>query len=173
MTTSPTPIVYCARHRDVETGLTCGRCGTPICPRCLVYTPGGTRCPDCAMLRRPPMYELAPLDYAKAIAVAIAVALPLGFVGAFFAPTRFFGMFSMLFALLGGSGAGALVAAAISRATRYKRGVPMQIIAGGAIILAAALRFYLSAAPPSMLLRDITGALLVVIAISVASSRLR
>ena len=125
------------------------------------------------MLRRPPMYELALLDYARAIAAAIAVALPLGFVGAFFAPTRFFGLFSMIFVLLGGSGAGTLIAAVLSRATKHKRGTSMQAIAVGAIVLAAVLRFWLSGAPPSMLLRDITGALLVVVAIGVAWNRLR
>jgi hypothetical protein len=39
---------FCSRHPKVETGLKCGRCGTPICPRCMVYTPVGIRCPDCA-----------------------------------------------------------------------------------------------------------------------------
>ena len=37
----------CARHPSVETTLRCGRCETPICPRCLVHTPVGARCPDC------------------------------------------------------------------------------------------------------------------------------
>lgn len=39
---------HCARHRNVETYLRCGKCGTPICPKCLVHTPVGARCPDCA-----------------------------------------------------------------------------------------------------------------------------
>lgn len=39
---------FCKRHPAIETGLKCGRCGTPICPRCMVYTPVGVRCPDCA-----------------------------------------------------------------------------------------------------------------------------
>ncbi|WJW66975.1 hypothetical protein OZ401_000221 [Candidatus Chlorohelix allophototropha] len=39
---------FCKRHPTIETGLKCGRCGTPICPRCMVYTPVGVRCPDCA-----------------------------------------------------------------------------------------------------------------------------
>jgi hypothetical protein len=37
MTTSGQPggdeTVFCERHPDVETALTCGRCGAPICPR--------------------------------------------------------------------------------------------------------------------------------------------
>ena len=37
----------CAYHPGTETELTCGRCDKPICPRCLVHTEVGIRCPDC------------------------------------------------------------------------------------------------------------------------------
>lgn len=43
-----TPVIYCARHPKTETLLRCGRCGTPICPRCMVQSGVGIRCPDCA-----------------------------------------------------------------------------------------------------------------------------
>ena len=39
---------YCAKHTKVVTRLRCGRCETPICPKCTVYTPAGTRCRACA-----------------------------------------------------------------------------------------------------------------------------
>ena len=55
-------IVKCATHPNVETELACGRCGKPICPRCLVYTPVGARCRDCAQLRRLPTYQV-PASY--------------------------------------------------------------------------------------------------------------
>ena len=42
------PKVYCARHPQNETGLRCGRCDTPICPRCMVHAGVGIRCPECA-----------------------------------------------------------------------------------------------------------------------------
>jgi len=42
----------CARHPSVETVLRCGKCETPICPRCLVATPVGARCPTCAQVKR-------------------------------------------------------------------------------------------------------------------------
>jgi hypothetical protein len=38
----------CARHSGTETDLTCGRCGTAVCPRCLVHVEVGIRCPRCA-----------------------------------------------------------------------------------------------------------------------------
>ena len=49
----------CARHPAVETYLRCGRCDTPICPRCLVQTPVGTRCRNCARLRPSPPYDVS------------------------------------------------------------------------------------------------------------------
>lgn len=39
---------YCGRHPKVVTRLRCGRCETPICPKCMVYTPAGARCRDCS-----------------------------------------------------------------------------------------------------------------------------
>ncbi len=64
--TSPVPSsdapTMCARHPDVETGLACGRCGTPICPRCLVYTAAGTRCPDCGRAPTLPIHQVGVLD---------------------------------------------------------------------------------------------------------------
>jgi len=42
---------FCARHPKSVTRLRCGRCEAPICPRCTVYTPAGTRCRACAKNR--------------------------------------------------------------------------------------------------------------------------
>ena len=42
------PTMYCARHPKVETLLRCGRCDTPICPKCMVHAGVGIRCPECA-----------------------------------------------------------------------------------------------------------------------------
>ena len=39
---------YCARHTKAVTRLRCGRCESPICPKCTVYTPAGTRCRPCS-----------------------------------------------------------------------------------------------------------------------------
>ena len=42
---------YCAKHTKAITRLRCGRCETPICPKCTVYTPAGTRCRPCSKNR--------------------------------------------------------------------------------------------------------------------------
>ena len=39
---------YCTRHTKAVTRLRCGRCEAPICPKCTVYTPAGTRCRACS-----------------------------------------------------------------------------------------------------------------------------
>ncbi len=115
----------CARHPKVETRLSCGRCGTPICPKCMVYTPTGIRCPDCAQVRRMPQYELTPRVYARVIPGALALSLGIGFVLSFVGAIGFFG----------GIIVGMLVAAGLKRVSGYKQGREMEIIAGVSVVL--------------------------------------
>jgi membrane associated rhomboid family serine protease len=46
--------MYCYRHPDRETGLSCSECGRPICTECMTVAPVGLRCPDHATQRPPP-----------------------------------------------------------------------------------------------------------------------
>lgn len=165
--------VYCQRHPDVETALECGRCATPICHRCLIHTPGGIRCPDCARLRRLPMYELAPLDYVRAAAAGGVLAGILGFVGALLLPVGSFRGFFLLLALFVGSGAGALVAEVLTRATNRKRGPVMQGIALGTLLAAFGVRIVLSGVGFEGLLHDTAGLLIVGVGAFAAWGRLR
>jgi len=63
----------CARHPNTETVLRCGRCETPICPRCLVPTPVGARCPTCAQVKRFSTL-LKPRELARSIGFGLLVA---------------------------------------------------------------------------------------------------
>jgi hypothetical protein len=63
----------CARHPNTETVLRCGRCETPICPRCLVPTPVGARCPTCARVKRFSTL-LKPVEMARSIGFGVALA---------------------------------------------------------------------------------------------------
>jgi membrane associated rhomboid family serine protease len=38
----------CYRHPGRETNVACSMCGRPICPDCMISTPVGMRCPECA-----------------------------------------------------------------------------------------------------------------------------
>jgi membrane associated rhomboid family serine protease len=46
--------MFCYRHPDRETGVTCSECGRPICTDCMVFAPVGIRCPDHAGQARGP-----------------------------------------------------------------------------------------------------------------------
>jgi hypothetical protein len=158
MTGEPRPaaaVVYCERHPEVETALTCGRCAAPICPRCMVHTPGGIRCPDCARLRRPVMYELSARHYLLALGASLGVALPLGVLGAILIPVLRFGFFGLLIGLLVGMGAGSLMSEAISRATRYKRGPALQLMAASGLVLAFTIYVLAGGLPPELAIRSL------------------
>ncbi|MDP2328107.1 MAG: hypothetical protein Q8M79_08465 [Dehalococcoidia bacterium] len=170
----PSPIVACPRHPAVETALTCGRCETPICPQCMVHSPGGIRCPDCAQMKRLPMYTIGFSHIARAVAGGIAVALPLGVLGAFILPpTGRSSFFMLFFALFMGTGAGTLVAEAITRASGGKRGPVMIGIAVAALVAAWGVRVVLSGASWEVAVRDLVGFAIVGFGIAAASNRLR
>ena len=46
--------MYCYRHPDRETGVSCSECGRGICPDCMVFAPVGIRCPDHAGVAQGP-----------------------------------------------------------------------------------------------------------------------
>jgi hypothetical protein len=168
------PSVFtCNSSWHPESELACGRCGAIICPDCLVHTPGGTRCKPCANLRRPPMYVLGPQHYLRAAGAALALAIPMGVVGAIFLPPGRIGFFGIFLGFIIGSGIGSLFARAITRATGAKRGIAVQAIAVGGIALILVTRFVLSGAPPDALGYDLVGPIAGFIAASVAWQQLR
>jgi len=63
----------CLRHPDVETRLGCGKCGDPICPRCLVHTSVGARCPNCAQVKKSVVYQVSGALLYRSIAAAAVV----------------------------------------------------------------------------------------------------
>ena len=139
-----TTTTYCQRHPDVESELRCGRCETLICPRCLVYTPAGVRCPDCAQLRRPPMYELSTSHILKATGTAFGLAIAIGAASAFLLPNFRSGFFLFVVGAIAGSALAAAIVAAMTWATNGKRGGAMQAIACAAIASAGLVRIGLT-----------------------------
>ncbi len=139
----------------------------------MVHTPGGARCAECAQLRRPPMYEVGIAEYARAMAAAIVVALPLGFVGALMLPVqRASGLFTLAIGLLLGVGAGAIISQAILRASGGKRGVTIQMLAVVSILIAGSVRLVVLG-DISLFSRDTAGMLAIVAGISYAWNQLR
>lgn len=72
----------CPRDQGVETNLRCGQCGDPICPRCMVYAPVGSKCPDCASIGGPVMFKVTQNDLIRIGIVAGLAALGIGIASA-------------------------------------------------------------------------------------------
>lgn len=118
----------CARHPSVETLLRCGRCETPICPRCLVTTPVGARCPDCAKVRRNVrLASRAELSRAAlyGVGAATGVTLVVAYVGSL---VPFIG-------LLGTALAGYATGEAVLRGVNLRQGTGASPLAAAAFVL--------------------------------------
>ena len=68
----PSGSMRCAAHPQTETYLSCGKCGKPICPACLVQTPVGARCKKCANVRPDLVYHISTPYLLRAIAAGPA-----------------------------------------------------------------------------------------------------
>ena len=131
---STTEPQFCPVHPDRETYLRCAECNRPICDKCMVQTPVGTKCPDCARHRGRTAGRAQPIYYIRAAATGMGAAAVGGFVLGLLRSTVPFGM--IILAFLAGIGMGEVV----SRAARRQTGRNFQIIAG----IAAALMFFLA-----------------------------
>ena len=116
---------HCYYHPNVETRLRCSRCEKPICPRCMVSTPVGYRCPDCARGPKPMQYQTSTTGLAKAVVSGIAVAFAVGVIWGLYPAWQFY-----MVVLLGFG-----VAEAMAWAANYKRGRELQIAAWGCVLL--------------------------------------
>jgi len=128
--------MQCARHPQVETGLACGRCETPICPRCMVMTDVGARCPTCAPRRKLPQFEIGPLFLLRGAAAAAVAGAALGALWGVLLPGGFAGFFIIFIGL----GLGYGVAESVSLATNRKAGPPLQVAAALGVVLAYVMR---------------------------------
>ena len=153
----------CATHPDVETGLRCGKCDKLICPRCLVHTPVGARCKDCARLRKLPTYDVSLVQYVKATLVGAGLALGFGvlwlIVGVFIP----YGAF--VIPLIVGFAIGELISLSVNR----KRGTGLQAVAGASVFLS----YFISKGGSLLGMLGIFVLLGLAIGIFVVASRLR
>jgi len=164
--------MQCATHPAVETELACSRCGKAICPRCMVHTPVGARCRECANVRRIPTYNTAPAALARAAAAALFGGLAVGFAwGLFNIVTYFF--FGVLAGLAIGYGIGEI----ISLATNRRAGPPLQALAVGGVLLAYVVRVGVLFAFGDWVFRDLrldlSGLIALGLAGFIAAGRLR
>ena len=132
--------IYCIRHPDVETSVSCGRCGDPICPRCLVHAPVGVRCPDCGRSRPAPTFDVSSTYLLRGVAAGAGVAL----VGSILAWLVIWYVQVPLLPALLIAGLGYGIGESISLATNRKRGTRLKVAAGLCMLLAFSAIMFLT-----------------------------
>ena len=159
--------MQCARHPKVETELTCGRCETPICPRCAVFTDVGARCPTCAPARKLPQFEVGFVYLLRGAAAALGTGAALGAVWGALLPggIGFLGLFLAAFV-------GYAIAEAVSVVTNRKAGTALQVVAAAGALAAYLVR-NLVIGDGLLPTDDLFGYIAVIVAGAVAISRLR
>lgn len=164
--------MQCATHPNVETELSCGKCEKAICPRCMVHTPVGARCRECAGVRRIPTYNMSGATFARAAAGAVGAGLAIGTAWAFFNIITY-----IFYGVIAGLAIGYVIGELVSLATNRKAGPPLQAIAVGGVALAYVVRTGLLLGVGSWGLRDlrsdVLGLVVAGLAGFIAAGRLR
>lgn len=135
---STTDTMRCARHPAIETGLSCASCDTPICPKCMIATPVGMKCPDCGRIKDSPLFKVTPSRFL----VAGLAALIAGGLATLIGELGFFVIFvSIPYGYFAGS--------MIMKAAGMKRGRKMELLTGIGMILGAVAAKLLATLPAS------------------------
>lgn len=117
------PAVPCANHPKEMTLVRCGRCETPICVRCMVDSPVGKKCRDCAR-NRVHINESSPRQVLLSFAAATVVALPAGLL-----------MYTIPFLFISAFAYGWVVAQVALWAGQRRRSLAMQVATGIAALI--------------------------------------
>ena len=67
--------MFCAKHPNITTVLSCARCEMPICTSCLVPTPVGNRCALCSQLSNYSIFSISAWTIVKAYMTATLLAV--------------------------------------------------------------------------------------------------
>lgn len=114
----PATVVECPRDPGVQTALRCSRCENPICPKCLIQSPVGARCRDCARVVKSPIYTLSNGGIARAAVASLVGGVVMGLIWGLVLLPFTFGFFSIFL----GAGLGYAFTRALELATGRKRG---------------------------------------------------
>src|SRR5438067_2335725 len=117
----------CKCRKQAVTSLRCSRCFVPICPDCSRPAPVGMLCRDCARGKPSHLYQVDPKSFAFAIPVTLIAGL---FGGWLMATVRGIGFFSLFAGFLYGMAVGEIAL----RLTGRKRGLPIELLAGGCVL---------------------------------------
>lgn len=125
-------VTYCKRHPQTESNLRCSKCGDYICPRCLIQTPVGARCPSCADVRRNPLVYAPPMTLLKASVAGLAVGIGLSYALVYLVP--FLGPLGFVLSIAGPIAVGYAVGEAVYRAAGYRRNTALAWIAAISVV---------------------------------------
>ncbi len=134
----------CATHPEVETNLRCGKCDKLICPKCLVQTPVGARCRDCARLYKLPTYSISTQYYLRAAGAGLGMAIVCGAVWGIIESSIPFFSLNLLLAPAAGYAIGEVVSLSVNR----KRGTRLAIVAGMAVAISYFITYFFTGGPP-------------------------
>ena len=127
----------CLRHPDTETMLSCGRCGDPICPRCMVHTHVGARCPICAQVKKVPTYDVSTKFLSRAVVASVVVSVVCAVLFILlYGPLIYRVPYLSLLVMVG---VGYAVGEATSAAANRRRGRTLQYTVASGIIIAGVL----------------------------------
>jgi hypothetical protein len=158
----------CATHPEIETNLRCGKCGKPICPKCMVQTPVGARCPDCAKLYKLPTYRVPAVFYLRAIGAALGMAIVCGIVWGVingFAP--------FYLNLILAAGAGYAIGEVTSRSVNRKSSRGLATIGAIAVVISYLINIFSFGGLPFGPFRIVIDLVAIGIGIYIAVNRLR
>jgi hypothetical protein len=159
----------CAAHPHTETSLRCGKCGTPVCPKCMVPGPVGIRCPQCARVTKLPTFQVSSGYYLRGAIVALVMAVVTGLAwGAIEDATRNFYL-ALILAGVVGFAIGEVVSLSVNR----KRVAWLAVFGGMAVVISYLVNIFTFGHLPYGALQIIIDILAVGIGVSIAVSRLR
>lgn len=163
-------VTYCANHKSTETALRCGKCEKPICGRCVIFTPVGTRCRECARLTRIPTYNVGVAYITRGVAAGMAAALGVGVLGGYLLRTGVLPVPYLLGPLVL-AGIGYVAAEAVSLATNRKRGPALRVVAVASFIAGYLALEILTPGP--LVVASLWGIAAFIVAIAIIVGRLR
>lgn len=116
---------YCYKHPGRETQVKCSSCDRPLCPDCMVYSPVGVKCKDCARLPRSARVVMTPSRWVKAVGASLGSGTAVGLAYYWLLSSLGFLFFLFFIAL----GIGYLVGEAVSRAAGRYHGLEPALVA--------------------------------------------
>ena len=159
----------CAAHPNVETNLRCGKCGKPICPKCMVQTPVGARCPDCAKLYKLPTFRVTARHYLRAAGAALGMAIVGGIIWGLLQGLLPFFFLSLLLA----AGVGYAIGEVVSLSVNRKRSRWLATIAGIGVAISYLISIFFFGRLPFGLINIVISLAALVLGVYIAVTRLR